>query len=62
MENIYLIGSEDVKKAGYSMQSSAEIIQSASNSLSNSLYDHQLFMTDWLNRFENILTKFEEKK
>ena len=55
MENMYLIGSEDVKKAGYSMQSSAEIIQSVGNNISNSLYDYQVFMTQWLDRFEEIL-------
>ena len=55
MENMYLIGSEDVKKAGYSIQSSAEIIQSVTNNISNSLFDHQVFMTQWLDRFETIL-------
>ncbi len=61
MESIYLNGSEDVRRASNNIQSSAEIMQTASNNISNSLYEHQRFMTEWLDRFENILIKFEEK-
>ena len=55
MEHIYLNGSEDVKRASHNIQGSAEIMQSASNNISNSLYDYQVFMTEWLDRFEQIL-------
>ena len=61
MENIYLIGSEDVKRASNNIQSSAEIMQSVANNISNSLFDHQVFMTQWLDRFEAILKEKEIK-
>ena len=61
MENIYLHGSEDVKVASHNFQSAVQIMQSASNNLSNSLYEHEVFMTDWLDRFENILKENKEK-
>ncbi len=55
MDNIYLVGSEDVKRASNNIQSSAEIMQSVANNISNSLSDYQIFMNEWLDRFEVIL-------
>lgn len=59
MDSIYLQGSEDVLRASRSMSSSADAIQSASNNLSQSLYDHERFLTEWLDRLESILKENE---
>jgi len=55
MDYIYLQGSEDVKRAASTIQSAAQTMQSASNNLSQSVYDHQQFLTGWLDRLESIL-------
>lgn len=60
MEYINLNGSEDVLNAGRNISSAADSMTSAANSISNSLYEHQRFLDDWLLRLENILSK-EEK-
>lgn len=59
MDYIYLQGSEDVKRAGYNIQSASEQIQSSANTISNALYEHKQFMEEWLNRLENILKNYE---
>lgn len=55
MDSIYLQGSEAVTRASNSMSSSADDMIRASNNISNALSDHQRFLTEWLDRFENIL-------
>lgn len=44
------------------MQSAANTIRSASNNISESIYDHEKFLTEWLDRFESILKENKEIK
>lgn len=55
MENIYLSGAEDVRRAGNNISSASQDMIRASNNISNALYDHQRFLTEWLDRLEEIL-------
>jgi hypothetical protein len=55
-EYITLLGTEDVQKAGSSMRSAAEGMQSAASSLEDSLSRHRQFMDDWLMRLEEAIT------
>ena len=48
MEHIYLMGSEDVQTAGYSMKSAAEDMRMAANTIDESLRNHQRFLEQWL--------------
>lgn len=52
VDNIYLVGSEDVRNAGQAMSSAAAEILRAANLISQALYDHQRFLDDWLERFK----------
>ncbi len=55
MERIYLEGSEDVRRASQNMCSASSEMLTASNNISNALYEHQQFLNEWLDKFENIL-------
>jgi len=59
-ENVFLIGSEDVQRAGYAMQGAAATIQSAANTISDALFQHRQFMDDWLARLECVLKEHKE--
>ncbi len=54
-EYVYLVGAEDVARAGSSMQSAAEDMQRAASVMEESLRLHQQFLDDWLSRFEFIM-------
>lgn len=51
MENIYLVGSEDVRKAARQIQAAAEEMSRAANSIDAAFERHQRFIDDWLDRF-----------
>jgi hypothetical protein len=55
MENIYLVGSEDVSRGGSNMASAAQDILRAANNIDSTFYQYRDFMNDWLNRFEQVL-------
>ena len=55
MNSIVLIGAEDVRSAGYTIQSAAADMKQAVINLEGVLFQHQRFMDDWLQRFEYIL-------
>lgn len=57
MDSVYLVGHEAVSSAASSIRSSAEQIQRAAGSIEHSLFQHQRFMDDWLQRFEQIVDK-----
>lgn len=59
MQNVHLVGSEDVSRAGYTMREAAQTMASAASSIQYSLEMHQRFMDDWLIRFEDILTNVQ---
>ena len=52
---VTLLGSEDVRRAGYEIRSAAESMGSAASSISHSLEMHQRFLDDWLLRLQNTL-------
>ena len=55
MNSIVLIGAEDVRSAGYTIQSAAVDMKQVVINLEGVLFQHQRFMDDWLQRFEYIL-------
>ena len=56
MEYIHLIGAEQVQTAGYSIGDAAEEMNRAANTISEALWQHRIFMDEWLERFERIMT------
>lgn len=48
-----LMGAEDVSRAGYSMKSAAEEMSRAAANIDDALRRHQMFMEDWLQRYES---------
>jgi Sec-independent protein translocase protein TatA len=52
---VTLMGAEEVSAAGRSMQSAATEMRNAAATISDALYQHQQFMTDWLARLEQAL-------
>ena len=54
---VTLLGAEQVSSAGSQMSRAADRMQSAASSIDQSLFQHQRFMDDWLQRFEAILTE-----
>lgn len=57
MEQIYLNGSQDVVRAANTISSAADVMNSAANNIANSLYEHQKFLEDWLQRLEALQEK-----
>ncbi len=55
MENIYLVGSEDVRNAASHMHSAADEMTRAASNLEGVFDRHQRFMDDWLQRLEGIM-------
>lgn len=54
-EHVTLLGADDVRSAGYTMQSAAEEMKRAAATIDYALERHHRFMDDWLSRFEQIL-------
>ena len=57
MSNTYLIGADDVARAGHAMSQAADKMQHAASAIEWSLTQHQRFLEDWLQRFETIMNK-----
>ncbi|KKN84407.1 hypothetical protein LCGC14_0288690 [marine sediment metagenome] len=58
MENfVHLVGAEQVRNAASSIQASAETMRHSSSFLTEALAQHQRFMSEWIERFENALDK-----
>lgn len=54
-EYVTLMGAEQVQSAARTMSQAAnEMVRAASN-IDNALERHERFMSEWLNRFEQIL-------
>ena len=56
-EFITLLGAEDVRSAGLSIQRAASEMQRAAGSIEESLRIHRLFLDDWLMQLEQILKR-----
>jgi hypothetical protein len=54
-QSIYLIGSEDVRTAGYAMERAATEMKSAANNIDESLRSHQRFLDDWLMKYMEVV-------
>lgn len=52
MQNVYLIGAEEVSRAANTMRSAAEQMSRVATNIDGSLERFQRFMEDWLVRFE----------
>jgi hypothetical protein len=55
MDNIHLIGADDVRAAGNSIRGAAEVMSSAALTIDGALERHQRFLDDWLVRFEAVM-------
>jgi hypothetical protein len=59
-EYVHLIGSEQVGNASRTMVEAADRMQSAANSIHETLFHHQRFLTEWIERFEQAVEKLAE--
>ena len=57
MENIYLVGSEDVYRASNNMREAADTLNRAVGNLDDVFFRQQRFMEDWLAKLEQILVE-----
>lgn len=51
---ITLLGAEEVRRAGTDMRVAAEIISNAISQQQQTVYQHQQFLTEWLDRYEAL--------
>lgn len=54
-EYVHLVGAEDVSHAGHNMREAAVAMKHAADEIDHALRQHQQFMEDWLQRFEQIV-------
>ena len=59
-EHMNLMGAEDVRRAGNMMSSAADEMKRAATQMDESLYRHQQWADEWLNRLEEILSRKKE--
>jgi hypothetical protein len=64
MDSIHLHGAEDVRSASNSMRGAAETVSSAAMTIDSAacvmkaaLEAHQVFLDDWLRRFELVMQR-----
>lgn len=55
MRDIVLIGADDVRRAGNTISSAAELMSRTQGYEAEELQRHRIFMDEWLQRFENAL-------
>lgn len=55
MQNIYLVGADEVSRAGSTIRSAADSMQDAARNIEGSLVRHQQFLDDWLNRLAILI-------
>lgn len=54
-DHVTLLGAEDVSRAAGQMRSAADTFASAVGSHTWALEQHQRFMDDWLQRFQDVM-------
>jgi len=59
---VYLIGAEDIRRAGSLVSSAADTMQRAASIFDETMMQHRQYMDEWLNRFENILNEHQKNK
>jgi len=55
MNNVTLLGVENIRSAGSQIKVAASEMQSAASMISDEFHRMKLFLDDWLYRFEEIL-------
>jgi len=58
---ITLLGAEDVRNAGHRMQEAANQFRQSVAQLEDIFQQQQVFLNDWLLRYEDALAKGEKK-
>lgn len=61
METVYLVGSEQVQSAAHRMVEAAHEMKSAASHIDTALTQHQVFLDEWLSRFERVLLDLAER-
>ncbi|HAF43767.1 MAG TPA: hypothetical protein DCK83_02155 [Gallionellaceae bacterium] len=56
-EYVHLIGAEQVQSAAVSMRGAAEEMRQAAMTIDGALERHRLFMDDWLQKLEQVLSE-----
>lgn len=62
MENVVLIGADDVRsgyaveRGGQQVSQAASTLEGAATRFEMALYNHEIFLTQWLDRLEKIMT------
>ena len=59
MERVYLVGAEDVQRAGNNIQGAAMEMSSAARTIYEALEAQQRFLNEWLERFEAAIRPAE---
>lgn len=59
MDNVYLIGAEDVRSAGSTISSAASTMQRAASQMDEALRIHRQYLDEWLHRLEEVLKCIE---
>lgn len=54
---VHLLGSEDVQRAGHAIAAAAETMKRAADEMDVALHRHQQFLSEWLDRFEEITSR-----
>ena len=55
MDNMFLVGSEDVMRAGYNIASAASDMQRAAATISAAFEQQQQWMDSWLDHLKDVL-------
>lgn len=58
---ITLLGAEQVQSAAGAMRNAADEMQRAANTMDCALASQRTFLEEWLNRFEQVLAKAQER-
>ena len=54
-ENVWLLGADDVKRAGVEIGAAARTMREAIGAMEAALLNHQQFLDDWLARFQSAM-------
>ena len=58
---VTLLGAKEVGSAANRMRGAADEMRHAASTIDSALRSHEQFLTDWLNRLEQVLTEKESK-
>ena len=55
MDTVYLVGSEEVQRAGSAMHQAATEMTRAASVIQDALYQHERFLENWLVQFKELI-------